>query len=94
MALPPPPALGKEPAGGGVEQAVEQDGASRDQQSDGLVAVEAAALDITTALALLLDGIALQFVVHAPPLRPRHGRSSGSIAESLNRTAQNGEVQA
>jgi hypothetical protein len=66
-----------------VEQAIEQDCASCDQQAKGLVAVKVAALEITTAFALLLDGIVLQFVVHAPPLRPQPGRPSGSIAKSL-----------
>ena len=83
MGLPPPPALGKEPAGGGVEQSPGEDGGGGKEQADGLVAAEAEALEIAAGLALLLDGDALEFVVHAPPLRPHPclDRAAGNLAE-------------
>jgi hypothetical protein len=57
-----PPALGKEPACGGVEQAPGEHCAGGEEQAYGLVAMEGAPLGIAAGDALLLDGIVFHLV--------------------------------
>ena len=61
----PPPAWGEEPSGGGVKETVGEHGGSGQQEADGLVAMEEAALGFAAGGALLLNSVAFQFVLHA-----------------------------
>lgn len=47
-----------------MEEAPGQDGSGREQDADGLIAMEEAALGFAAGLALLLDVVAEEFVVH------------------------------
>jgi hypothetical protein len=47
-----------------VEEPVCEDSGGGEEQADGLIAMEEAALGFAAGLALLLDGEANQFVVH------------------------------
>jgi hypothetical protein len=53
-----------------VEEAIDEDGGGGEEQADGLVAAEAFSLAFAAGFALLLDGVAIEFVVHASPLLP------------------------
>lgn len=48
-----------------MEQTVGEDGRGSEEQADGLVAVEEAALGFAAGLAFLLDVVRDEFVVHA-----------------------------
>ena len=69
-----PPAMRKDPAGWGVDEAIEQDCCGDEKQADGLVAMEEAALFFAASDALLLDieafkavaGTALQAALSLP----------------------------
>jgi hypothetical protein len=52
-----------------VDESVAQDCCGGDEESDGLVPAEAVTLEFATGFALLLDGVVLQLVVHAPLAR-------------------------
>lgn len=64
-ALPESPPAGREkPACGGMEQAEDEHGGCGQQQADALIAMEEASLGLAPGLALLLDLIAFEPVIH------------------------------
>jgi len=72
--------VGEYPAGGGAQQAVDENGSGGNEQADGLVSAEMLPLLVAAAFALLLDAEVFKSVIHAAiPLLPL---PVGSIAEA------------
>ena len=73
-----PPAGGKYPTGGDVEEAVGKDGGGNEEQAEGLVAAEGVLLDFAAGLLLALGFEIDKSVIHALPSLFAY---PGSIAE-------------
>ena len=60
-----------------MQQPISEHGGSGKQKADGLIAIEETALRFSPGSALLLNSVALQFVIHAWVTKGRNGQYSG-----------------